>query len=183
MGADATPSDNGLILISQDDGTYLPKSISNGDGISITANASGITITNNDKGSTAIATLNLSTNVERGLMSSDDKRALEIIREFMFANNSISSTSDDNNLHEGLVRKVTNYRTSTYYNFTSGTIQKLYVGSFLYDIDKPSAEYSDYGMANVSYQRGSPRGTSYRHLVQGSLNYGMANVLLQKGNP
>ena len=161
LGADATPSDNGLILVSQDDGTYLPKSISNGDGISITANASGITITNSDKGSTAIATLNLSTNVERGLMSPDDKRALEIIREFMFANNSISSTSDDNNLHEGLVRKVTNYRTSTYYNFTSGTIQKLYVGSFLYDIDKPSAEYSDYGMANVSFTLDSSIGGDY----------------------
>jgi hypothetical protein len=153
-GLGANVSDNGvpgLILISQGNGKYLPKQISCDDGtINITANGGGINITS-DVQSVTIDDFSIADSSTKGLMSADDKRAMEIIREFMFADNSISQTSDANKLHEGLVRKVKTYRTNTYYQFTSATMSKLFVGSFLYDINKPTANYSDYGMVGESF--------------------------------
>jgi hypothetical protein len=153
-GLGANVSDNGvpgLILISQGNGTYLPKHISCDDGtINITANGGGINITS-DVQSVTIDDFSIADSSTKGLMSADDKRAMEIIREFMFADNSISQTSDANKLHEGLVRKVKTYRTNTYYQFTTATMSKLFVGSFLYDINKPAANYSDYGMVGESF--------------------------------
>jgi hypothetical protein len=153
-GLGANVSDNGvpgLILISQGNGEYLPKQISCDDStINITANGDGINITS-DVQPVTIDDFTIADSSTKGLMSADDKRAIEIIREFMFADNSISQTSDANKLHEGLVRKVKTYRTSNYYQFTSATMSKLFVGSFLYDINKPAANYSDYGMVGESF--------------------------------
>ena len=149
LGASVSNPTTGQILIAQTDGTYLPKQISCDNGtINITANGGGINITSNVQ-SVSIGDFGTATNGASGLMSADDKLAMEIIREFMFSDN--SNLIDADNLHEGLVRKVKTYRTFNYYQFTSATMSKLFVGSFLYDLDKPTASYNDYGMVGESF--------------------------------
>jgi len=160
LGADVDPTTSGQILISQVDGTYLPNSIDAGTGIIVTTGADGITIESTITQVT-IDDLAEASNASKGLLSADDKTALSIIRTFMFQNNTINSNSNANQLHEGLVRKVKTYRPSTYYQFNSGTMSNLYVGSFLYDTNKPAAEYSDYGMVGKTFYMDEAFGGDY----------------------
>ena len=160
LGADVYTADPGKILISQVGGTYLPKSIEAGTGIIVTTGADGITIESTITQVT-IDDLAEASNASKGLLSADDKTALSIIRTFMFQNNTINENSNANQLHEGLVRKVKTYRPSTYYQFNSGTMSNLYVGSFLYDTNKPAAEYSDYGMIGKTFYMDEAFGGDY----------------------
>ena len=160
LGANVYPNDPGLILVSQDNGTYQPLTITSGTGMSVTSNGSILKF-DCDVNQLSLNDLSEATSTSKGLLSASDKRAIEIIRELLFADNSILQTSDADNLHEGLVRKIKTYRTYTYYQFTSATMSKLYIGSFLYDIDLPNPSYSDYDMVGETFYRDSSFGGNY----------------------
>lgn len=157
LGADVSNPATGQILVAQSDGTYQPITITPGTGMSVTSDGTLLELDCNVS-AVALQSLDAATLSTKGLMSADDKAALSIIRDFMFENNVMVSDTDPaqatnkNKLHEGLVRKVKTYRTKTHYNWNDieGTMSKLYVGPFLYDINKPTANYNDYDMSGVT---------------------------------
>ena len=135
----------GKLLVSQSNNTYLPKSFVAGHGISIVSTGDNVEIINTDGASTF--TVNNASDTSDGLMSNQNFIAVKLLRELMFRDNSFTNASDQDELIEGLVKKVTNYRANTYYHFTNATMKPLFIGSFLYDsFNSNAGTYNDYAM-------------------------------------
>jgi hypothetical protein len=139
----------GHILFHQGDTTFTAGALQGGSGITVNSTATGITIENTDKGSDYVNIYPTANRAEKGFMSSSDYTALELMREFFLHDNILTTSSDQNEFREGLVRKITNYRTKQNYQYSDATMQPLYVGPFLYDTSDLDATYSDYGMTGV----------------------------------
>lgn len=139
----------GHVMFHQGDYTFTTGPIVGGGGITVNSTATGITIENTDKGSDYVNIYPTANRAEKGFMSSSDYTALELMRDFFFHDNILTSSSDENEFREGLVRKITNYRTKQNYQYSNATMKPLYVGPFLYDTSDLDATYSDYGMTDV----------------------------------
>jgi hypothetical protein len=100
-------------------------------------------------------------------MSDTDFTAVSLIKDFMLKEGiSLDSQSDAKSLKEGLVRKVTNYRMKTHYNYDSNTMKPLYLGSFFYDPESiggtktfTQQTYSDYDMGGIEIDLVGPNFT------------------------
>ena len=155
----------GDILVRQGDGTYQNGKITALGGIQVIRSDTGITIENTDKGSNIV--LPVSNSSQAGTMSDTDFTAVSLIKDFMLKEGiSLDSQSDAKSLKEGLVRKVTNYRMKTHYNYDSNTMKPLYLGSFFYDPESiggtktfTQQTYSDYDMGGIEIDLVGPNFT------------------------